>query len=413
MSVKIMPTWPDLMKFNLRQNPIIFDIGGFRGQWTEIAKTYHPDATIYVFEPIKQFYEIIKEKFKNDSKVKVYDYGLSNKNSKVEMNLSGDGSSMHQKGNSTEIIETKDIIEFIFENGISRIDLVKINIEGEEYNLLEHLLDSDQFTMFDNFCIQFHPFPGGYEERRSNILEKAKKYYDRFINYEMIFECWSLKKLKPIGCIGDSHISIYTDHPHLSPESTLTKFENFSVFRVGSWLGYNLPSRLESIRNIINQLPNENLILSFGEIDCRAQISRIAEKNGVSIDEVIKLVVKNIFDAVDQLNYQNLIFQSVAPEIVEKPHHYYYKDHPEDFDAPQGSMADRIEIKEKFQSLMKEECQKRKIKFLDLYQYIANSERKEFYFLDDIHLKSERVHHLIKKCLIEFELYEENPDNRW
>ena len=407
------PTWSDLMKFNLRKNPIIFDIGGFKGQWTEIAKAYHPDATIYVFEPIKQFYEIIKERFKNDDKVKVYNYGLSSKNSKVEMTVSGDSSSMHQKGHALETIETKDIIEFMFVNEISRVDLAKINIEGEEYDLLEYLFDSNEFTMIDNFCVQFHPFPNGFQERRENILNKVKKYYDRFINYEMVFECWSLKKLKPIGCIGDSHISIYTDHPRLSPQAKLTTFENFSVFRVGPWLGYNLPSRVESIQNIINEIPNENLILSFGEIDCRAQVIRIAEKSNVSIDEVISSVVKNIFDAIDQLTYKNLIFQSVAPEIVEKPHHYYYKDHPEDFDAPQGTMADRISIKEKFQSLVKSECEKRNIRFLDLYQYISNSDKKDFYFLDDIHLKAERVHHLIKKSLIEFNLYEEHPNNQW
>jgi FkbM family methyltransferase len=408
------PTWADLMKFELRKNPIIFDCGGYQGQWAGLARHYYPDSTIYVFEPVKQFYNDIVALHSNDKNIKVFNFAVSAKTGKSTINMSADGSSMHSQSPHTEEIETKDILEFLFENQIARVDLIKINIEGEEYPLLEYLVDTDELTMFENFCIQFHRFVPDYEERRKNIIEKAKAFYNRTINYEMIFECWSLKKLSKISCVGDSHISIFSNYPSLAPVGGVVEYENFSIFRIGPILAYSLPNKIDMIYDIIKSIGNSNVILSFGEIDCRAQILRIAAETGRHADDVIDNVVEHMFKSLEVLKDYNLILQSIAPEIVENPHHYYYKDHPEDFDAPQGTMQDRIEIKDKFQNKVKIECKNRGIDFLNIYDIIKNSDRKSFYFLDDIHLKSDATLYLVKKKLIELGYCdEENISYGW
>ena len=70
---------------------------------------------------------------------------------------------------SVELIKLLDIVQFITEKGIQRIDLMKINIEGEEFNLLPRLLDSPLVQICRNLQIQFHDFVENSEILRKNM----------------------------------------------------------------------------------------------------------------------------------------------------------------------------------------------------------------------------------------------------
>ena len=56
------------LNYNLDKNSIVFDLGGYKGEWTEgIFLKY--DCKVYIFEPVKSFSDGIKKKFKNNNKV--------------------------------------------------------------------------------------------------------------------------------------------------------------------------------------------------------------------------------------------------------------------------------------------------------------------------------------------------------
>lgn len=393
-----MPTWKDVMKFTLKSNPIIFDLGGYLGQWTEVAKEYYPDSTIYVFEPVKSHYDVIVDKFKNDKSVKVFNFGLSDKNDRVKITLTGDSSSIHLTNDDSEEIEIRDIREFLFEKNIFSVDLVKINIEGEEYNLLEYLCKTPELNIFENYLVQFHKFIDGYEERRENILNEVKKYYDVIFNYEMVFEGWSLKHTKKIGCIGDSHISIFSDSTTIIDIGKIVESDNFISYRAGSWLAYSLDKKIGDFTPIINSIDTDTILFCFGEIDCRAQVKKISEDSNRDYVEVIGEIVENYFKLID-FCYKNVIVHSITPELVENPHNYYYKDHKEDFDCPRGTLAERKKYKDLFNKLVKDECDKRCIKFSNIYDMLESSEYKSKFYLDDIHLIPNNVRYLIKRAL--------------
>jgi hypothetical protein len=81
------------LNYPLTENSIIFDLGGYKGEWSE--KIYNKyNSKIYIFEPIKFLYDIIDEKFKNNDDVKVFNFGLSNKNESLKINFSNDGTSI-------------------------------------------------------------------------------------------------------------------------------------------------------------------------------------------------------------------------------------------------------------------------------------------------------------------------------
>jgi hypothetical protein len=123
-------------------------------------------------------------------------------------------------------------------------------------------------------------------------------------------------------------------------------------------------------------------------------------------------IIKNTLISVKDIKGKKIHFLSVTPELVENPHYYYYKDHPEDFDAPKGTKEQRTKIKELFNDKLKNECEKLGYGFLDLYKYIKNSHNQNHFYLDEIHLQPNKVQHLIKQEFLLNNIYE-NRETTW
>ena len=73
--------------------------------------------------------------------IQVFPYGLSSKDEIRQMSVCGDSSSVFIESEDALDIKLVDIKRFIEEHKIKHIDLIKINIEGGEYELLERLIE--------------------------------------------------------------------------------------------------------------------------------------------------------------------------------------------------------------------------------------------------------------------------------
>ena len=184
------PTLDDVMKFEIKENPIIFDVGGYMGDFVQLCLNRYKNPTVYVFEPVFSFYKKIVDRYKTNENIKVFNFGLSNITREELITINGDASSIYSKSDKSESIKLKSIKEFLFEENIFGVDLIKINIEGEEYALLEYLSSIPELNVFENYLVQFHSFIDGHIEKKQLILDKIKKYYDVIFNFEFIFEGW-------------------------------------------------------------------------------------------------------------------------------------------------------------------------------------------------------------------------------
>ena len=64
-----------------KYNPkIIFEAGCADGTHTEMLANMFQMATIYAFEPVKEYYDIAKERTKNLKNVKIYNLALGERN---------------------------------------------------------------------------------------------------------------------------------------------------------------------------------------------------------------------------------------------------------------------------------------------------------------------------------------------
>jgi len=181
------------LNYTLNENSIVFDVGGYEGWFADkIFNKYN--SNIYVFEPVTEFYEKIKNRFNGNEKIKVFHFGLGAKTESIEMSLDTDGSShVSNESSKKEIVQIKSIVEFLSENNLNDIDLIKINIEAAEFDLLDNIIKESKASCFKNIQVQFHTFIPDCVERRNKIRKHLSETHKTTYDYEFIWENWKLK----------------------------------------------------------------------------------------------------------------------------------------------------------------------------------------------------------------------------
>ena len=81
------------------------------------------------------------------------------------------------------------------EQTIERVALLKLNIEGGEFELLEHLLDSGEIERFENIQVQFHWFAPEAHRRMQRIHEQLTVSHQTTYQYRFVWENWPASRL--------------------------------------------------------------------------------------------------------------------------------------------------------------------------------------------------------------------------
>ena len=182
------------LSYPLDLNSLVFDVGGYIGNFAaDIFCKYN--CNIYIFEPVTEFYEKVKARFSNNPKVKVFHAGLSDRSSAAKISINGTSSSVfNTNSENTEEIKFISVVDFINDHGIKKIDLMKINIEGGEYSLLDSLIEHDFLDITRYYQIQFHKFIPDAKEKRGNIRTELSKTHRLFWDYPFVWESWGKKE---------------------------------------------------------------------------------------------------------------------------------------------------------------------------------------------------------------------------
>lgn len=177
---------------DLNKNSIVFDLGGFKGQWaSDIFAQYL--CSIYIFEPHPIFASDIAKRFEQNEKIKLFQFGLGAKDSTISLATSAESTSMFKKGKDQVPAQLICAKTFLDTNKFKKIDLMKINIEGGEYDLLDHLIEIDWISSIKNIQIQFHNFVPNAEQRMLQIQNELSKTHNVTYSYKFFWENWTLK----------------------------------------------------------------------------------------------------------------------------------------------------------------------------------------------------------------------------
>jgi FkbM family methyltransferase len=179
------------LNYGLDTSSIVIDVGGYEGKWAnDIYERYN--CTVIIFEPIKKYYDKIVERFKGNNKIKVYNYALSNRDSNEKISLLSDSSSIFKKSKNYENITLVNSSSFFDKETIGKIDLIKINIEGGEYDLLENLIESGLISNIKNIQVQFHDFVKRAKKRMKKIEEDLSQTHHLTYRFEFVWENWEI-----------------------------------------------------------------------------------------------------------------------------------------------------------------------------------------------------------------------------
>ncbi len=174
------------LDYDLNEDSIVIDGGGYVGQWaSDIYDKYK--CTVHVFEPVTKYYDMISKRFENNDKVHVHKVGLSNDNKEIDISLSNDASSVHTTDGPKERIKLVDINEFFNGLGITKVDLMKLNVEGEEYNILDRVIEANMLNIFTDLQIQFHRYSDDHTPRKEAIEKEIKKTFTPTYEYDYVW----------------------------------------------------------------------------------------------------------------------------------------------------------------------------------------------------------------------------------
>lgn len=183
-----------LLNHKLNKDSIVFEVGGYKGIFSKnIVNMY--SCSLYVFEPIEEFANMIESQFSKDDKVKVFKYGLGAENKSEKISMLDDSSSVYLKTGAEKTIMIKDIHDFFKENpSISEIDLMQINIEGGEYPLLKRMIELNYINKVKTLQIQFHDFVDDSSSMRDSIINSLLKTHERTFSFPFLWEGFTKKK---------------------------------------------------------------------------------------------------------------------------------------------------------------------------------------------------------------------------
>ena len=110
------------------------------------------------------------------------------------ISICADGSSIFRKSFKTQEIQIVDIAEWFAKENIKSVQLMKINIEGGEYELLERLIDTGLIKIIDNVQVQFHNISKDSTDKMERIQERLKHTHNATYQYKFVWENWVLNK---------------------------------------------------------------------------------------------------------------------------------------------------------------------------------------------------------------------------
>jgi len=125
----------------VKKGDVVLDVGANIGYYTVIlSRLVGDEGKVIAFEPTKHFREVLKENISAnelEGNIEIVDVGLSNKKGEVVIDIGPSSATLHSpKGYDLvlghEKISLTTLDEFVKENGLERVDFVKIDVDGHE-----------------------------------------------------------------------------------------------------------------------------------------------------------------------------------------------------------------------------------------------------------------------------------------
>lgn len=179
--------------YPLTKDSVVLDVGAHKGVFSEAISNRY-GCTIHAFEPVAEFRQEAYEKLKSHPNVKLHGIALGDFMAcTAQIAVRGDTSGFYAESAQTQGCHTVTPHNFLLTHRIEFVDLLKLNVEGSEYPILEHILDKGLAKRFRNIQVQWHTVVPNYVQRLANITARLGATHELTYHMPFIWENWRLK----------------------------------------------------------------------------------------------------------------------------------------------------------------------------------------------------------------------------
>lgn len=189
-----------MLDVDLEPDAVVLDVGAFVGKWSTRLLRWadahgQGDIHVHAFEPAPSSITACELEHQDEQRFTLHPYGLAGRTRVEELMLSGPGSSVFtdaaSRGRSgSTMVKMVDVDEVLRDIGAERVRLVKINIEGGEFELLDRMYETGWLARTGTVLVQFHEFaPDAYRARRRNRRQLAETHVCTW-SYPWVWERW-------------------------------------------------------------------------------------------------------------------------------------------------------------------------------------------------------------------------------
>lgn len=170
--------------YGLTNLDVVLDIGANNGLFS-LLMLHNGCKKIYAFEPNAESLINLNHMFRNENAVQVVEKAVYTTDNDLEFYIDPHNTTIgsifeHQvqsnKSDTQKItVPAISLKTFIQETGLEKISLVKMDVEGAEYDIIDHLGD-EMYEKIDAFLIEYHDNTNNRVGRMIDILKR--KGYD-------------------------------------------------------------------------------------------------------------------------------------------------------------------------------------------------------------------------------------------
>jgi len=179
--------------FDFGKDSVVVDVGANIGTFAMYA-LHRGASKVYAVEPVKRAYDDLNDTLSNDERVIPLQVAIGGETGEIDMYTIpwNDTIASFDRNHIIEYAQTeKNIIsfpvktqtfsDFTIENGLDKIDLLKVDIEGAEYLMFDAMSDEDLMKV-DRLLLEFHD---SYDsELRNHILNRLDKLGFKYSMYQ-------------------------------------------------------------------------------------------------------------------------------------------------------------------------------------------------------------------------------------
>lgn len=165
----------------------VVDLGAYRGEWAlGIADRYN--VHVHAFEAHPNFAAELSRIVAENGRITTHPVALSSMDGTFA--ITDDGVASRATSQGQIVCRCVEARKYLALSGIETIDLLKVNIEGGEYDILPHLIATGLINDVGTIQVQFHRYSETDEAKRDEIISGLSKTHDRTWCYDFVWEEW-------------------------------------------------------------------------------------------------------------------------------------------------------------------------------------------------------------------------------